>query len=57
MGFIEFPRPLMLRNEEKFEIIDLMDREISMIDASKIDTVSEDLNMATDRLIELEIER
>ena len=47
----------MLRKEEKFETIDLMDRENSMIDASKIDTVSEDMNMATDRLIELEIER
>lgn len=37
------------------EAIDIMDRENNMIDASRIDTVSEELNTAVDRLVEQEM--
>lgn len=37
------------------EAIDIMDRETCMIDASQIDMVSEELNVAIDKLMELEI--
>lgn len=35
-------------------IEDIMDRDNKMIDASKIDVISEELNIATDRLLEME---
>ena len=33
-----------------------MDRENKMIDASTIDTISEELNIAIDKLLEMEME-
>lgn len=41
----------LLRNHEA---VDIVDRENCMIDASKIDAVSEELNVAIDRLLEME---
>lgn len=39
-----------------FSETNIMDRENKMIDASKIDTISEELNIAIDRLLEMEME-
>lgn len=44
----------MIQNQEQFVIKNLMDRDNSMIDAAEIDAISEVLNYATDKLIELE---
>ncbi len=41
----------LLKNHD---VIDIMDRENHMIDASRIDMVSEELNIAIDKLIEME---
>ena len=56
------PNSFRLSNEDvsayllkEQEAIDIMDRETCMIDASQIDMVSEELNIAIDKLMELEI--